>query len=99
MNNGTNGVGYQRAVADAAVLASGRAVVVYGANMVSGGTAGVLVLRDGTSTAGTAVVTLTGTISSGVSFDFGGNGVVFPNGCFADKDANVSAFTVFFEAL
>jgi len=97
--NGTNGVGYQRAVADAAILSSGRAVVVYGINFVSGGTAGVMILRNGTSTAGTAVITLTGTISSGTTFDFGGNGIVFPSGCFADKDANVSAFTVFFEAL
>lgn len=97
--NGTNGVGYQVAVADAAVLSSGRAVVVYGVNFVSGGTAGVIILRNGTSTAGTAIVTLTGTISSGTTFDFGGNGIVFPAGCFVDKDANVSAFTVFFEAV
>lgn len=99
MNSGTNGVGYQVAVADAAILSSGRAVVIYGVNVVSGGTAGVLVLRNGTTTGDTAVITVTGTINSGVIRSFGGNGVIFPNGCFADKDANVSSYTVFFEAL
>ncbi len=94
------GKGYTFSNADAVVIASGVPVVVYGVNIVSGaGGFGRLILRNGTTTGGTAVITIDGTASKGTLFDFGGAGVVFPAGCFADMDANVTTFTVIAEAL
>lgn len=87
----------QRATADAAISASGVPVIVYGVNMVSGATAGVLILRNGTSASATAVIQVNGVISQGVTKTFGKDGVVFPSGCFADLDTNVTQYTVFFE--
>lgn len=94
------GKGYTNAAADAAVISSGVPVVVYGVNIVSGaGGAGRVILRNGTSTGGTAVITLDGTASTGTLFHFGGTGIVFPAGCFADMDTNVTSFTVIAEKL
>ena len=45
-------------------------------------TAGVLYLKDGTSTGADTFATLIGNAGSGNIFDLGGNGIRFPNGCF-----------------
>ncbi len=94
------GKGFTFANADAVVIASGVPMVVYGVNIVSnsGGT-GRLILRNGTTAAATAIITIDGTASTGTLFNFGGTGVVFPAGCFADMDANIDAFTVIAEKL
>ncbi len=76
------------------------AIVVYGVNILSNsGGAGRIILRNGATSGGTAIVTIDGTTSIGTLFNFGGAGVVFPAGCFADIDANIDAFTVIAEAL
>ena len=94
------GKGFTTATSDSVVGVSGAPTVVYGLNIVSGGGgAGRVILRNGATTGGTAVITLDGTTSKGVQFDFGGNGVVFPAGCFADLDTNVSAMTIIAESL
>ncbi len=94
------GKGYTFSNADVAVVASGVPMVVYGLNIVSGaGGFGRVILRNGTTTGGTAIITVDGTASKGTLFDFGGAGVVFPAGCFADLDANVSTMTIIAEAL
>lgn len=95
-----DGKGYQTGTtSDAVVLSSGRAVAVYGVNMASGGTAGNIVLRNGTSSSGTAVLTITGSISAGTVTHFGGVGITFPSGCFIDVDANVASYSVIYEAI
>lgn len=94
------GKGYTFSNSDVAVAKSGVPVVVYGVNIVSNsGGNGRLILRNGTTSGDTAVITVDGTTSTGTLFDFGGAGVVFPAGCFADKDANIDAFTVIAEVL
>lgn len=94
------GKGYTFTNSDAVVVASGVPMVVYGVNIVSGaGGFGRVILRNGTTAGGTAVITLDGTASKGTLFDFGGTGVVFPAGCFADLDTNVDAMTIIAEAL
>lgn len=89
--------GYARFTADGAVKSSGAPVCVYGISFLSGGTAGVVILRDGTSTAGTSVIQENGVISSGKTENY--PGVVFPSGCFVDIDANVTQVSVFYNSL
>ena len=91
------GNGYQVVTEDGILDASGKAVAVYGINIVSDGTAGVVILRNGAVVGATAVLTVTGTASKGVYIDFGG-GLVFPDGCFVDIDAHVTpSCTVVYE--
>ena len=67
------GKGFTTATSDSVVGVSGAPTVVYGLNIVSGGGgAGRVILRNGATTGGTAVITLDGTTSKGVQFDFGG---------------------------
>lgn len=74
---------------DVALGVSGKPVRVYNISLLSGGTASVIALRDGTSASGTLRIQETGTISTGKTFDYGFHGHYFPNGCFVDVDANI----------
>lgn len=95
-----NNVGYAVISADGVLNTSGAPVAVYGFQILSGdGGAGSVVLRNGTTTGGTAVITEEGTQSQGVTFDFGGIGVVFPSGCFVDLGADTTSVTVFYEKI
>jgi len=76
---------------DAAVGSSGAAVRVFTVHIISDGTAGVAILRNGTSTAGAAYVTESGTINTGKTINYGTQGMVFPSGCFLDVDSHVTA--------
>lgn len=90
--------GYQVFSADGAVVSSGSEVIVHGINFTSGGTAGVVILRNGTSASATAVIQENGIISSSKTQLYK-PGIVFPAGCFVDIDANVSSATIFYEAV
>lgn len=81
---------------DVVIGTSGKPIRVFALSFVSGGTAGVILLRNGTSTAGTAFVREDGVISSGKTIQYGQTGILFPAGCFLDLDANVSAGVVSF---
>lgn len=72
---------------DAVVGVSGKPVRVYSVHMVSDGTAGILILRNGTSTGGTSYLQIDGVISKGATLDFA-EGIRFPDGCFMDADAH-----------
>lgn len=90
-------VGYQQITGDAQI-GSGP-VAIYGINLISGGSASTLALKNGTSSSGTLVIQEKGTASQGVSFAYGGKGIVFPGGCFADADANISSATIWYRNL
>lgn len=77
--------------ADGVVGASGEPIRVYSIHIISGGTAGVVNLRDGTTVAGTIRVTETGVASTGKTIEYGEWGILFENGCFYDEDANVTS--------
>lgn len=81
---------------DAIVGTSGKPIRVFAVNFVSGGTAGVLILRNGTTASGTAFVREDGVVSSGKTVAYGTTGILFPAGCFCDVDANVSAAVISF---
>jgi hypothetical protein len=73
---------------DAAVGTSGQPCRVFSVGLLSDGTAGVLILRNGTSTGDTAVLQIDGTINKmSTPIDFA-NGVLFPRGCYMDADAH-----------
>ena len=88
--------GSQILTADGAVGVSGKPVRVYNATWLSGGTAGDLVLRNGTAAGDTAYVTIAGAISDTVTQEWEG-GLLFPAGCFFDKDTNVTHVVVSYE--
>jgi len=88
--------GSVRLTEDGAVGPSGKPIRVFSATQLSGGTAGILVLRNGTTDSGTVYVQKTaGTVSNTDTVNFEG-GLLFPSGCFFDKDANTTAVVVEF---
>ena len=78
---------------DVAVGTSGKPTRVFSLSVTSGGSAGITLLRNGTSASGTALYHMDGTISKCVTQNFEG-GMLFPAGCFADVDANCASVTV-----
>jgi hypothetical protein len=88
--------GSVRLTGDGAVGASGKPIRVYSATQLSGATAGILVLRNGTSDSGTVYVQKTAPVVSNTdTVNFEG-GLLFPGGCFFDKDTNTTAVVVEF---
>ena len=81
--------------ADAVIGVSGRAFAAWAVKILSGGVAGRVTLRNGTSASATAVTVLEGVASQEVTREVaGGKGLVFPLGLFADLDANVTNYVV-----
>lgn len=72
----------------AIVGTSGKPTRVFAVNFLSDGTAGVLILRNGTTSGGTAYVQENGVISKGVTVSYGPVGILFPAGCFLDIDSH-----------
>ncbi len=89
-------IGSQNVTADAVVGVSGRPCRVYSMDVLSGGTAAVVILRNGTAATATAFAQHDGTISKGTHTDWP-KGLFFPAGCFCDIDANTTYATVGFE--
>lgn len=83
--------------ADGVVGTSGIATRVFFIHIISGGTAAVVSLRNGTTVTSTIYVTETGVISTGSTKSYGANGILFPAGCFCDVDTNTTSVLVSFE--
>jgi len=77
---------------DSAIGTSGRRIRVYCVSLLSGATASVLALRNGTSTAGNIFEQVDGIAIQSVTKNYAG-GLSFPAGCFADVDANITSAT------
>jgi len=86
--------GSQLITADGPVGSSGVAMRVFMIHIISGATAAVVSLRNGTSAGATAYVTQTGNINTGATFTYGLQGMLFPAGCFCDVDGNTTSVTV-----
>lgn len=86
-------VGYKVFSASGAFGDSGKAQAVYYVQMLSGGTAAVPCLYDGTSSLGTGVMPLQGVISNWIQTN-PGVGNVFPSGCFVSFDTNTTKVIV-----
>lgn len=87
--------GSVRITGSGAIGSSGMAQRVFSISLISGGTASVLSLYDGTSASGNLQISFTGTASTGAVVNFAG-GMRFPNGCFASVDGNISSATIVF---
>ncbi len=84
--------GSQRIVADGVVGVAGKPTRLYCVSLVSGGSVSVLSLLNGQDASGTQYVSITGTASTGSVTNFAG-GLRFPNGLYADVDANIGSAT------
>jgi len=81
--------------ADGVVGPSGAAVRVYNATWLSGTTAGDFTLRTGTTTAGDVIVQEPGAADHTETINFE-RGLLFPDGCYVDFDANTTRATIEF---
>lgn len=80
--------------ADSVIGTSGKPIRVWAVNMLSGGTAGQLVLRNGTAAGDDIWVREVGTANTGKTVTYGQEGILFPNGCFYDDDSNFTSVTI-----
>ena len=94
---GANGGTYFLTTTDAVVGVSAKPTRVFFMTVLSGGTASVVKLYNGTSTGGQIFHQLDGTISKSVTVYFGAQGLLFPAGCFVDVDANTAGGAIAFE--
>ena len=93
-------VGTVLKTADGVVGTSGKPVRIYALHILSGGTAGEVKLKSGTSSSGTIYVQeLCTVVSTGNKFVYGEHGVLFPSGCYYEEvtDANVVSTAISFE--
>jgi len=87
------GAGSVLRTSDGELIAAGVRVRVFNMHLISGGTASVIALINGGSS-GTTYIKETGTANTGKTFDYGTEGHLFPNGCYADVDANIVSVLV-----
>lgn len=84
-------VGSQLITEDGVLGISGQAKTVYAMHLLSGATAGIVKLRNGTAVTSTIYVQQTApTVSTGNTFVYE-DGFFFPAGCYVDVDANVTS--------
>lgn len=89
--------GSQRLTADGVVGVSGRPIRVWCVEMTNGAAAGQLVLRNGTADTDTVYVIKAGTAATISDTYNWARGILFPAGCFFDKDANTASVVVMYE--
>lgn len=77
-----------------AIQGSGVPVRVFMIHVISAGTASVVSVKNGTTSGSTNYLTLTGTISTGATFNFGDKGILFPAGAFVVTDTNTASVLV-----
>jgi len=85
--------GSESHTADSVVGTSGKPIRLWAVNMLSGGTVGELVLRNGTSATAAIWVREIGTVSTGKTVEYGHEGILFPLGLFYDDDSNFTGVT------
>jgi len=85
--------GAESHTADSVVGTSGNPIRLWAVNMLSAGTAGQLVLRNGTADTDAIWVREVGTVSTGKTVTYGQEGLLFPNGLFYDDDSNFTGVT------
>ena len=85
--------GSTRLTGDGVVGISGKPTRVFFIHLISGATGSTTTLENGTSASGTIYAQIDGVASSGVTVNFAG-GLLFPDGCFMDTDANISSAVI-----
>ena len=87
--------GSEHLTADSVLGAPNVSCRVFSVTLLSGGTAGTLVLRNGQDASGTIYVQQTG-IPNESAVQNWEQGLYFPDGCFYDHDANNAGVTIEF---
>lgn len=93
--NGSGQGGTEIKTASGTVGVSGKPLRIYSATWISGGTAGNLALRNGTTTSATLITSIAGTASRSVTQNFEG-GLLFASGCYLSLDHNTSSVAISF---
>lgn len=75
-------------------VGGGKPTRVFTVCVLSGETPGAVVLRNGTTDAGTIYFSRAGDASKSTIFDFGGEGILFPDGLFYDHDAGNTSILI-----
>ena len=88
---GISGSGYY--TADSVIGTTGEPTRVYSATWLSHTAVGDLVLRNGSSASGDIYVNAVGDADDTVTLNFE-NGLLFPGGCFFDKDATTVSVVI-----
>lgn len=65
---------------------------VFLVHLISGGSPSVLTISNGQT--GSVLLKMTGTANTGVNFDFGINGILFPQSAYATVDGNIVSATI-----
>ena len=84
-------MGYSGSVsltANSVVGTSGKPIRLFAVNMLSTGTAGELILRNGPAITDDIWVREQGTIDTGKTVEYGTYGILFPKGCYYEDDGN-----------
>lgn len=89
-------IGSTRLTADGVVGVSGKKIRVYGIIVHSGGTAAVVTLHNGIDGTGDEYDEINGTISVSKRVVYPG-GLLFPDGCYYNEDANTEYSTIIYE--
>ena len=88
--------GVQRITADGSIgpttTGKVRPIRLFSVSLISAGSASTLTLRNGTDSSATAFEQVDGTASESVTKNYAG-GLRFPDGLYADVDANISYAT------
>jgi len=84
------GLGGTRRVTADTDIGDGKPIRVLSVHWLSSGTAGTLVLRNGTTASDEIRYQKVGTINDGLTETFGESGIFFPAGLFYDHDANTT---------
>ena len=85
--------GSTRLVTSTTVGKSGSPFRLFNLHVISGGTASVISVRNGTSASAAIWVKETGTANTGATFDYG-EGILLSSGCFISTDANTTSVII-----
>lgn len=89
-----NEYGTKLITADGEATAAGVPTRVKCIHILSGGGGAAVVSLKNNGSGGTIYITETGTVSTGKTFYYSEDGILFPNGCYVDVDANTTSVAV-----
>ena len=80
--------------ADGEATTAGVPTRVKSIHIISGGGGAAVVALNNNGSSGTVYIKETGTVSTGKTFYYGEDGMLFPLGCFVDVDSNTTSVLV-----
>lgn len=89
-----NEYGTKLITVDAEATVAGKPTRVKCIHILSGAGGGAVVSLKNNGSGGTVFVTETGTASTGKTFYYSEDGILFPQGCFVDVDTNTTSVAV-----